>query len=191
MFLVHNYDPITKEYKGSQTLPFIPMHSTMEQPPPLANDLLVVFENGSWVVKPRPVIYAITNVQVEAAMPSAYGVYWVPRARAWRLTADIGLPQMYNGASLMVIIERIRRDDNNNVIVIDDSRFIATVAYDEDRETSVLTLIGAFENYGNYRIDATRLNIGLENANMPFRLSFNTVEFDSYAPTPVFVPDNT
>ncbi|MCF2826929.1 MULTISPECIES: hypothetical protein [unclassified Pseudoalteromonas] len=97
-------------------------------------------------------------------------IWWVQKGTPLIVTATAdGLP---NGG-LMVMVERVV----NASQPIEDLRFIATI------KDGVVTLPLQFDTSGNYLITAKRLNEGLARIeNAPFRLNFETMEFDVYVP---------
>ncbi|QUI71245.1 hypothetical protein [Pseudoalteromonas sp. M8] len=117
-----------------------------------------------------PVI-GLNDIAVETTNGKLIGqIWWVPKSEKLVLTARAtGLP---NGG-LMVMVERVV----NASQPIEDLRFIATI------KDGVVTLPLQFDTSGNYLITAKRLNEGLARIeNAPFRLDFETMEFDVYVP---------
>ncbi|PHI38323.1 hypothetical protein CBQ28_04365 [Pseudoalteromonas sp. GCY] len=110
----------------------------------------------------------LSGISVNSANARLIGkIWWVPKTEAFTITATAnGLP---NGG-LMVMVERVL----NGYQPIDDIRFVATI------ENGQVTMQGKFEQSGNYIITAKRLNKGLERIGAPFRLEFETMEFDAY-----------
>ncbi|MBD1582806.1 hypothetical protein [Pseudoalteromonas sp. S16_S37] len=127
-----------------------------EESPPLSNQQL-------------PTI-TLSNVSVGSTNARLIGkIWWVPQYEQFTITAQAeGLP---NGG-LMVMVERVI----NASTPVDDVRFQALI------KDGQVTMTGKFELSGNYIITANRLNAGLERIGAPFRLSFETMEFDAYVP---------
>ncbi|MCG7545425.1 hypothetical protein MHM93_14685 [Pseudoalteromonas sp. MM17-2] len=105
----------------------------------------------------------VTGTDVELG---AGGIWWVKEKTQFNLTANAELQD----SSLMVIIEKVV----NGREVIGDIRVKATITGGR------ITIQGRFDESGNYILRASRLNQGLEEIGAPFRLSFATVEFDTY-----------
>ncbi|WP_157592823.1 hypothetical protein [Pseudoalteromonas citrea] len=94
-------------------------------------------------------------------------IWWLPKDESFTITANAeGLPD----GGLMVMVERVI----NATQPVDDIRFVANI------KDGVVTMQGKFEQSGNYIITAERLNAGLERIGAPFRLAFDTLEFDAY-----------
>ncbi|RZG05500.1 hypothetical protein EXT48_08165 [Pseudoalteromonas sp. CO348] len=118
----------------------------------------------------RPTI-TLESIELESSASRKIGdIWWVPLGEPITITAQaLGLP---NGG-LMVMVERVV----NASQPIEDLRFIATI------KDGVVTLPLQFDTSGNYLITAKRLNEGLARIeNAPFRLDFETMEFDVYVP---------
>ncbi|MDP4487259.1 hypothetical protein QDG88_04740 [Pseudoalteromonas piscicida] len=111
------------------------------------------------------------DVSIDSPRAKKIGnIWWIPKGDKAVITATAtGLP---NGG-LMVMVERVV----NATKPIEDLRFIATI------KDGVVTLPLQFDTSGNYLITAKRLNEGLARIeNAPFRLDFETMEFDVYVP---------
>lgn len=94
-------------------------------------------------------------------------IWWLPKDEPFTITANAeGLPD----GGLMVMVERVI----NATQPVDDIRFVANI------QNGQITMQGKFEQSGNYIITAERLNAGLERIGAPFRLAFETLEFDAY-----------
>ncbi|MBE0367636.1 hypothetical protein [Pseudoalteromonas aurantia] len=94
-------------------------------------------------------------------------IWWLPKDEPFTITANAtGLPD----GGLMVMVERVI----NATQPVDDIRFVANI------KDGIVTMQGKFEQSGNYIITAKRLNAGLERIEAPFRLAFDTLEFDAY-----------
>ncbi|TMP88509.1 hypothetical protein CWC05_03510 [Pseudoalteromonas ruthenica] len=94
------------------------------------------------------------------------GIWWLAQNSTFELRGVAALPD----SEMIVIIERIIDGEQ----VIDDIRARAVIA------DNTITVRGQFSQSGNYIISASRLNKGLESIEAPFRLAFETVEFDAY-----------
>ncbi|WP_462171150.1 hypothetical protein [Pseudoalteromonas xiamenensis] len=118
-------------------------------------------------------VYELNDIQVSAVESAQTvelgngGIYWLPTDTAFTITANAkDVPDN----RLMVMVEKVV----DATRAIDDERFVATV------KKGKLSLTGSFDKTGNYTLSAKRLNEGLERIEMPFRVSFPTVEFDVY-----------
>ncbi|ASD67641.1 hypothetical protein [Pseudoalteromonas piscicida] len=96
-------------------------------------------------------------------------IWWVAKNDKCLVTASVtGLPDI----EIMIMIERVV----NATQPVEDIRFIANV------ENGTFTLALEFDISGNYLLSAERVNRGLERIGAPFRLIFETMEFDVYLP---------
>lgn len=113
----------------------------------------------------------LTNTAVTSPNAQLIGnIWWLPKDEPFTITANAeGLPD----SSLMVMVERVI----NATQPVDDIRFVANI------KDGIVSMQGKFEQSGNYIITAERLNAGLERINAPFRLDFETMEFDAYVST--------
>ena len=110
----------------------------------------------------------LTNTTVTSPSAEKIGnIWWLPKDEPFTITANAeDLPD----GGLMVMVERVI----NATQPVDDIRFVATI------QNGQIIMQGKFEQSGNYIITAARLNAGLERINAPFRLDFETMEFDAY-----------
>ncbi|BBN81945.1 hypothetical protein PA25_19300 [Pseudoalteromonas sp. A25] len=116
-----------------------------------------------------PVI-SLQNVNITSPHAHLVGkIWWVPKLESFTLTANA---EGLEDTQIMIMVERVI----NATQPVDDIRFVAKV------ENGALSMIGNFEQSGNYFITAERLNAGLERIDAPFRLSFEPMEFDAYVP---------
>jgi len=115
------------------------------------------------VASPKPVV-PMTNLVVSSEATLTGNIYWLTKDITATVTADLLLPD----GEYMIIAERVV----DATQVIDDTRFVATVA------DGVLTMVVKFEVTGNYLFSATRMNKGLDRIGSPVHLSFDDVEFD-------------
>jgi hypothetical protein len=113
-------------------------------------------------------IIQLSNTTVTSSNAKKIGaIWWLPKDEPFTITANAeGLPD----SELMVMVERVI----NATQPVDDIRFVATI------QNGQITMQGKFEQSGNYIITAERLNTGLERIGAPFRLAFETLEFDAY-----------
>lgn len=117
---------------------------------------------------------ALTDVVVIAAGAVKQGeIWWIPKSTVFTLTANVALPN----SKMMVMIEQVVRDESGVYQTVNDMRVIADIA------NQIVTIKGQFEKSGNYRIKAERLNMGLDEINAPFNLTFDLIEFDAYEQT--------
>jgi len=127
--------------------------------------IVVPVEDIIGVASPKPVL-PMTNLVVSSEAILTGNIYWLTKDVAATVTADLALPD----GEYMIIAERVV----DATQVIDDTRFVATVA------EGVLTMTVKFEVTGNYLFSATRMNKGLDRIGSPVHLSFDDVEFDVY-----------
>ncbi|MBQ4844939.1 hypothetical protein [Pseudoalteromonas sp. MMG005] len=113
-------------------------------------------------------IIQLSNITVTSPNAQLIGnIWWLPKDEPFTITANAeGLPD----GGLMVMVERVI----NATQPVDDIRFVANI------KEGIVTMQGKFEQSGNYIITAKRLNAGLERIEAPFRLAFDTLEFDAY-----------
>ncbi|WP_022945378.1 hypothetical protein [Pseudoalteromonas ruthenica] len=113
------------------------------------------------------IVLSEVNVSGESVTLGAGGIWWVAQNTAYTITAKAeGMPD----GEMMIIIERIIQGGT----VVQDIRAKASIVNEH------ITINSLFEASGNYQITAERLNQGLATIGAPFRLMFDTVEFDAY-----------
>ncbi|CAH9057669.1 hypothetical protein PSECIP111854_02044 [Pseudoalteromonas sp. CIP111854] len=121
---------------------------------------------------------SLTDVAVTGEAARLVGdIHWVKVGTEFVLTANLllsdeeaSLPESLQNCELMLMCERVV----DGKLPIDDMRYIASI------QDGKVTLNGQFVDSGNYVISEERVNRGLERINAPFRLTFDTVEFDAY-----------
>lgn len=111
----------------------------------------------------------LTNISCEGA-EKVGNIWWIPVGNNYNLTADVSLLD----SRMMVMLERVVRDEAGRYQTVSDKRVIA------DIKDGVVTITGSFNESGNYRLNCTRLNLGLEEIGASFRLDFPLIEFDAY-----------
>ncbi|MCG7567064.1 hypothetical protein MHM95_12315 [Pseudoalteromonas sp. CnMc7-15] len=118
-------------------------------------------------VAPATIALSDIDVSGEAVTFGNGGIWWVAQNTAYTITAKAeGMPD----GEMMIIIERIIQGGT----VVQDIRAKASIVNEH------ITINSQFEASGNYQITAERLNQGLATIGAPFRLAFDTVEFDAY-----------
>jgi hypothetical protein len=115
-------------------------------------------------------VFNVGNVDVVPARKVG-DIWWVSNKANFEIKGNIPLPD----GEVMVMMERVV----DGMQRVDDVRLIATIT------DGNISIKGRIEGTGNYVLEASRLNRGLERINAPYRLSFETIEFDVYIDTAV------
>ncbi|WMN59272.1 hypothetical protein NI389_13790 [Pseudoalteromonas xiamenensis] len=154
------------------------IQSTDVPPPELGeNEVAVYAGNGRWIKRENTtqkiVTVKLTKPEVQSLTiddtirVGLGGIVWLPINQPFSIkTTAVGIPD----SQLMVMIERVVDGSK----AVDDVRVLAEI------KDGKVTIDGVFKVSGNYLLRASRLNEGLERIKAPFRLMFDTVEFDAY-----------
>ena len=125
---------------------------------------------GGWEQKayappePEKPVIEIENIDLTNTT-MAGSIHWAKKGQEITLEASGALPD----GQLMLIIEKAVSAGSN---VINDTRIIVNI------DNEVLMASFTLPQTGNWFVTADRVNRGLEYINMPFRLNFDTIEFD-------------
>ena len=119
-------------------------------------------------------IITLSNVDVTSSqtITDYHGIIMLKQAQDFVLTADLSDPDsaLTQPSALNAIFEKVVKQTQ----VVGDERFIANI----ENDVITITAPNGFEQTGNYMLTAERLNEGLTYLNLPFRVAFDTVEFD-------------
>lgn len=126
--------------------------------------MAVVIHTSKDVDVPVPVL-PLTGISIANAQLVG-SIYWIPENTVMVASGNIALPD----GQYMIMVERVIDSSK----VVDDARFVATVA------GGVMTMNVVFQSTGNYKFSAERLNRGLDRIGAGVHLAFDDIEFDVY-----------
>lgn len=169
--IAYLFDPITKEFIGQEeVISNIPMNSTFI--PAYANVLATqYFVNGEWTFDNPATVevetqYPTFNIQNIALSPGSQGGTGIWNVKTGTVISLSATTEIANG-SFTAIVSRVVKGNE-----IEDIRFEAQIT------DGVINLPLYFMDSGNYYIKAERLNVGLAEIQMPFRVDFPTVDIN-------------
>lgn len=171
MTTIYLFDPVTAEFTGKvNNAVAFPVNST--HVPAMEGTMFPqYFVDGQWTFDnpntPEVEKPVLTISDISLNCPIENGIWQLDTEQVAVLTATTQVPP----GSFTAIVEKIVRGQPDG-----DLRFKATIVAGENGNTLSLPLY--FKDTGNYQISAERLNLGLDQINQPFHVTFDKVDID-------------